>query len=317
MKRVVFFGSPSWALPALEVLLDGPDLRVCGAITAADRPAGRGRQLRPCAVKAAAEARGLPCFAPQKLEEAALLHTLRIWGAEIGFLCAYGQILSPKGIDAMTLGVYNLHFSLLPRWRGASPIQAALLAGDAYSGVSIQRIVPALDAGPIVAESEAEWIRPQDTAATLGERLAQRGGELLHAQLPQILSGRAPLHVQDESHVRFCRRLRKSAGLIDCTRVSAEEIERRCRAYDPWPGCWAFLNGQRLGILRVAVVPPQAAETAAVRPMGMLDAQGIARSAQGAIRLLRVRPANRAAMPWEDFLRGAPQAVGAILRSSP
>lgn len=305
MTRVVFMGSPEMAVPSLEALAAQSAVRVVGVLTQPDRPAGRKRRLQPCAVRLAARRLGLPTGMPEKAGSAAGLALLREWAPELVIVCAYGQLLPQPVLDLPALGSFNLHFSLLPRWRGASPVQAALLAGDAHTGVSLQRMVMALDAGPLVASTPPLPIAPDDTAQTLGDRLAVAAGELLTQALPLLLRGAPPEREQDEAGVTFCRTIRKAQGAVDFAQEDAAAIERKVRAYTPWPGCHVHAGARRLGLVRVAVLPGDAPRG----PVGVLQADGSVQTRQGGLQLLEVKPEGKRAMPVADFIRGMPQAV--------
>jgi methionyl-tRNA formyltransferase len=316
MTRAVFLGSPQWAVPSLNALA-GPGARVlgitlAGVMTQPDRPAGRGRRLQPCAVKAAALQLGLPVRSPESLRTEAGLRELAEWAPELLIVCAYGQILTRQVLELPRLGSWNLHFSLLPRWRGASPVQAAILAGDAESGVSLQRMVAALDAGPLIARSAPLPIGPAETAEELGARLAEVAAGVLAAALPAILSGNPPVTPQDESRVTVCRKIGKGAGIVDWSREPAAEIVRKVRAFTPWPGCASYLGAARLGLVRVeAVEPPPSGAP------GTLGADGWVPAASGAVRLIEVKPEGRGAMGFAAFVNGHPKAVGARLTPEP
>jgi methionyl-tRNA formyltransferase len=319
--RTVFMGSPATALPSLRALLDDGAVRVVGVVAQRDQPAGRHRRPQPCAVKAEAEALGLPVLAPPRVRAPEALEALRAWAPELIVVCAYGQLLPAALLELPRLGSYNLHFSLLPRWRGASPVQAALLAGDAVTGVSLQRMVPELDAGDVVAETPPLPIRADDTALTLGARLAEAAAALLREALPALLSGSPPRRPQDPAAVTHCRQIRKEQGAVDFATETAAQIERKCRAYDPWPGCHAFLGSRRLGLLRVTLAaPPVDAEAEGGGPApgpGVLHRDGLVGTAEGWLRLEQVRPEGKAAMPFAAFRNGNPGAIGARLTPAP
>jgi methionyl-tRNA formyltransferase len=258
-------------------------------------------------------------FTPATLRGAEGQAALRGLRPHLVVVCAYGHILPQALLDVPPLGCFNLHFSLLPRWRGASPLQAAILAGDARTGVTLQRMVAALDAGPLVAGSAPEAIGADDTAESLGQRLAGVSADLLVRALPLLLSGHPPLTPQDEARVTACRTLRKEDGAIDWTRESATAIERKVRAFTPWPGCHGFLGSRRLGLVRVAVASDAEAGPLAAQPVpaGTILPGGLVAATPGCVRLLEVKPEGKAAMTWADFARGAPHAVGTPLTSRP
>lgn len=301
-------GSPAFAVPTLEALTRAH--QVIGVITQPDRPAGRGSRLRPPEVKVAAERLGLPVYQPQGLRGSGALSPLEAWRPEIIVVAAFGQILSRELLALPALGCLNIHPSLLPRWRGASPISAAILAGDAVTGVTVMRMDEGVDSGPLLAQRQ-EPIRADDTTGSLGERLAHRGADLLLEVLPAYLSGALQPWPQPEEGVTFCRPLRKEGGRLDWSQM-AVELERRVRAVTPWPGAFTFWRGQRLNVVRAAVeegwqgnVPPG---TVVPVPGGVAVS-----TSEGALRLLELQLAGRRVLPWADFVRGQPGFVGSVL----
>ena len=310
-------GSPATAVPTLKALAGHPACRLVGVFTQPDRPVGRSRNPQPCPVKAAALALNLPVFTPEKIRSA---EAVEQWGdlrPDIAIVCAYGQLLGQAVLELPRLGGYNLHFSLLPRWRGASPVQAAILAGDAVTGVTFQRMVLELDAGPIAAETQPILIRPEDTAETLSGRLAEAAAELLASTLPRLLKGSPPLREQDGAEVTRCRTLAKEAGAIRWEAETAVEVERKVRAFTPWPGCFSYLGQRRLGIARVEIAAPPAAAPEEAPAPGTLGAGGLVPTREGWVRLLEVKPEGKRAMPATAFLNGMPDALGTVLRPAP
>lgn len=315
MVRAVFMGSPVWAVPSLAALASarGQGVEIAGVLTQPDRPAGRGRRLQPCAVKTAALGYGFSVKSPANLKTEAGFADLAALAPDVAVVCAYGQILPRRVLDLPRLGCWNLHFSLLPRWRGASPVQAALLAGDSATGVSLQRMVEALDAGPLAASSPPVAIGPHETAEALGTRLAGVAGKVLTETLPVILSGTPTLIAQEEAKATVCRKIDKRAGAIDWSTESAADIDRKVRAFTPWPGCASYLGPMRLGLVRAEPV----FSGGHARIPGELAADGIVPAAIGWVRLLQVKPEGRAAMRFGDFINGHPEALGARLSASP
>lgn len=311
MDRVVFMGSPEVALPALRVVANHGAIDLVAVFAQPDRPVGRGRKLQPCPVAAEARALGVPVHTPQKIAAPDALALLQEARPKLVIVCAYGQILSDQLLALPPGGAYNLHFSLLPRWRGASPVQAAILAGDTTTGVSLQRMVRELDAGPIAAETPSIPIDPRQTAHSLGEKLALASADLLQASLPRLLAGAPPLVEQEPAQATFCRTIRKEAGRIDWSKATAGEIERRVRAYTPWPGCFSFLAARRLGLIKVEAVPAPGEEGSA--PPGTILEGGLVPTSEGLVRLLEVKPAGKGSMAFAAFLNGSPDALGARL----
>lgn len=320
MQPVIFLGSPAVAIPSLRVLAAHADCRVVGVFSQPVRPFGRGRakKMRPSPVRAEAESLGLSVFTPERIGGADGLEALQRLQPVLAVVCAYGQIFPEQVLQLPPLGCFNLHFSLLPHWRGASPVQAAILAGDAVTGVSLQKMVQKLDAGPIVAHSAPVTIAPQDNAESLAARLAESSGVLLNSALPAMLAGTAALHPQDESMATECRTIPKTAGAVDWSRETAVEIERKLRAFTPWPGCHCYLGGRRLGLVRLEVVGPVAGpEGYPPAAPGVLHPGGFVAAREGWVRLLEVKPEGKGAMPFAAFINGAPAAAGSSLTPEP
>ncbi len=304
--RIVFMGTPEFAIPSLRALLQ--HTRVVGVVTQPDRPAGRGQKLIESPVKRAAWEAGAPVIQPQRLREPAALAQLAAWQPDLIVVAAFGQILQPAVLRLPPHGCINVHASLLPRWRGAAPVAAALAAGDAETGVTLMQMDAGLDTGPLLAK-RAEPIRPGDTTATLTERLAALGADLLIEHLPAYLAGDLKPQAQDEALATYAPPLKKEDGHLDFTR-SAVELERRIRALTPWPGAFALWHGQPLKVLRAALAEGVAGEPGKVMPLP----NGVAVAcADGALRLLDVQPAGKRAMSAADFARGAPGFIGSWL----
>ncbi|MBI4082852.1 MAG: methionyl-tRNA formyltransferase [Candidatus Lambdaproteobacteria bacterium] len=312
-KPIVFMGSPATAVPTLRALAAHPACRVAGVFTQPDRPAGRHRRLQPSAVRAAADALAIPVATPEQAGSLEALAALRAWAPELVIVCAYGRLLPQRVLDVPRLGAYNVHFSLLPRWRGASPVQAAILAGDAVTGVSLQRMVLALDAGAIAAETSPLPILARDTAATLADRLAAAAAELVREHLVRLLAGDPPLREQDPARVTLCRTIRKEQGAVDWAAETAIEVERKRRAFTPWPGCYTYLDRRRLALIDLEIVdlPHHPA------PPGLLLPGGLVTCREGSVRLLAVKAEGKAAMPFAAFANGMPDAIGRRLAPVP
>jgi methionyl-tRNA formyltransferase len=304
--RVIFMGTPEFAVPSLHVLLK--TTRVAGVVTQPDRPAGRGQKLIESPVKRIAREAGVPFIQPQKLREPEVMATLNAWQPDLIVVAAFGQILKPAVLDLPPHGCLNVHASLLPRWRGAAPIAAAIAAGDAETGITLMQMDAGLDTGPMLAKC-VEPIQPVDTTATLTERLAARGADLLSEKLTAYLAGELPPQPQDDAQATYAPQLKKEDGHLDFTR-SAAELERRVRALTPWPGAFALWRGQPVKILRAAVADQARGEPGEVVSL----AEGVAVACtQGALRLLEIQPAGKRAMPAADFARGARNFIGSRL----
>lgn len=300
-KRIVFMGSPDFALPTLAAL--DKYYSVIGVITQPDRPAGRGRVLTPPPVKQLALQLGIEVIQPLKLREAEAQEKLKSWAPDVIVVAAFGQILRQSVLDLPPLGCINVHASYLPRWRGAAPIQAAILNGDAETGVTIMRMDAGIDTGAILRQ-RAMAIFPQDTAGSLSDRLAEDGARLLIETLPDYLAGKIVPQPQDEARATYASMLSKEQGVLVFSR-RAVELERQVRAFLPWPGAYTFFQGEMLKVLR-AHVEEGAATTGQRSVVGHLPAIG---TADGWLVLDEIQPAGKRPMPGEVFLRGARQWV--------
>ncbi len=297
MTRVVFMGSPEFAVPTLRALAGRYEMR--GVVTQPDRQAGRGRELRAPAVKSAAIELGIPVVQPPRLRETEAMQALRDWAPDVVIVAAFGQILRPEVLNLPSHGCLNVHASLLPRWRGAAPIQAAILAGDAETGITIMKMDEGLDTGGILAQARVA-ITPAETAASLSDKLAHLAPDLLMEALPGYLEGKLRPIPQDASKATKAPLLKKEDGLLDLNRP-AEELERRVRAMNPWPGAFILWEEQRLRILKAHVVDE------AARPgEHVIHEKGMAVGTGGGLLALdEVQLEGRKAMPSEQFLAGA------------
>lgn len=258
-------GSPAFAVPSLRALVAG-GMTVAAVVTQPDRPVGRGGKVQPPPVKAAALELGLPVLQPESLRDAALHDRLRSLDAAVFVVAAYGKILPQAVLEIPPHGCLNVHASLLPRWRGASPIAAAILAGDPLTGVSTMKLVRKMDAGPVISRVETP-VLPGDTTGSLESRLAELGASELVRVLPGWLSGQAEAVPQDESAVTSCGLVAKDAGHLNAAQTAAE-AERAVRAYNPWPGAFVLYRSERLAIWRASVQPgetPQPGTTAVLQ----------------------------------------------------
>ena len=313
--RIAFLGSDPIALPALEWLAsDASPGRVAAVFTQPDRPAGRGQAIRPNAIKEWALARGLPVRQPERLgaEDERWLASL---GVDLSLVMAYGQILREPFIATPARGPVNLHASILPRFRGASPIQTAVASGERVTGVSLMRIVRRLDAGPVAA-SETVPIGPRDTAADVEARLAAACVPLLARTLAPLLRGDLVFSEQDESRATRCRRLVKEDGRLDFS-APARVLAARINGLFPWPSASLDLGGQsiRLGLAEAPEGCTPAAPPGAV--LGA-DSEALLVSAGGGIlRILRLQRPGGRMLPAPEFLRGLPVPAGTVIASAP
>ena len=251
-RRIVYAGTPEFAVPALQALIDSPH-RVVAVYTQPDRPAGRGRKLRPSPVKQLAEAHGLPVEQPASLRDTDARQRLADYRPDLMVVAAYGLILPREVLEIPPLGCVNLHASLLPRWRGAAPIQRAILAGDTETGITLMRMDEGMDTGDMLLR-RAIPIGPQESAAELHDRLAALGAEVLSEALPDLLDGRLQGTPQDAAQATYAAKLDKAEARIDWQRPAAE-IARQVRAFNPWPVAQADLDGQPLRIWNAEAVP--------------------------------------------------------------
>jgi methionyl-tRNA formyltransferase len=311
--RIIFMGTPEFAVPSLQLLHEQASMnhwQVITVITQPDRPAGRGNKLVASPVKEYALAQNLPILQPASLrKEPATVETLRALAPDLIIVAAYGLILPKAVLTVPVFGCINVHASLLPAYRGASPITAAILARLAETGVSIMLMDEGLDTGPVLAQAR-QPIRPDDTTASLTQRLADQGAELLIETVPRWLTGKLPAIPQSElpGEVSTCGLIKKEAGHIDW-RQPAAQIERMTRAYTPWPSAYTFWQHGVFKIWQAAVIAGQA-EPGLVVPTPHGPAVG---TAEDLLLLKLVQPAGKRSMDARSFLNGAPHFIGSRL----
>jgi len=296
--RIVFMGSPEFAVPALNAL--ARRYLLVGVVTQPDRPAGRGQTLVPPAVKAAALGLSVPVMQPLKLSLPEAMAQLQAWAPDLIVVAAFGQILRPAVLDLPRYGCINVHGSLLPRGRGAAPIQASILAGDEVTGITIMKMDPGVDTGPILTQ-RALPIAPEDTCGTLFAKLAPLGAELLLETLPRYLSGELVPRPQPEEGVTYAQMLKKKDGLLDFTKP-AIELERRVRAMNPWPGAYFDWNGAPLKVHRARFSGEKSPGAGFKLNIEGRPALG---TGEGILILEEVQPAGKKSMPGRAFLTGA------------
>jgi len=311
--RVIFMGTPEFALPSLQVLLN--TCQVVGVVTQMERPSGRGLQARPSPVHMLALQHQLPVMTPPSLRQEDVVEQLRSWQADVIVVAAFGMVLPPAVLELPPHGCINVHASLLPRWRGAAPIAAAILAGDERTGVTLMQMDAGLDSGPIIRQAECP-IAPDDTQETLSRKLSQLGAALLEQTLPDWLEGRIVPRPQDETQVTWAPPLKKEQGRIRWEQP-AEFIARQVRAFYPWPGTYTEWHGARLKLLKVRAIPasPEVPNPSTLLPGTVLTtSEGVCVvTGAGLVQLLEVQLAGRRPMTAAEFVRGARGFIGSRL----
>jgi len=304
--RTIFFGSPDFAVPCLEALHDISDIAV--VISQPDRPAGRGLAMRPPAVKKRALELGLEVWQPKKVRTAEFAEKLRALDADVAVVVAYGRIL-PRGVlDAPRTGCVNIHASLLPRWRGAAPIQWSIVHGDEETGVTLMQVDEGMDSGAILATVSTP-ITPEDDAATLSDRLSKMGAELLREQLARYVAGELTPQPQDEGAVTMAPLLKKEHGRIDWN-TSAQAVHNQIRGMNPWPGAHTVLGDRRIKVHR-AVASTLDPEGAAPGEVIALDPEAIlVACAKGTLEIQELQESGRKRVDARAFATGRGIAVG-------
>lgn len=296
--RIIFAGTPDFAARHLAALL-AANYNVVGVFTQPDRPAGRGKKLMPSPVKALAQENGLPVFQPASLRPADNQQLIAALSADIMVVVAYGLILPKSALEIPRLGCINVHGSLLPRWRGAAPIQRALWAGDTETGITIMQMDVGLDTGDMLYKLACP-ITPEDTSASLYDKLAGLGPQGLIETLEQLAKGTAKPEAQDESLVTHAEKLSKEEAQLDWS-LSAAQLERCIRAFNPWPMSFFMMDGQPVKIWKASVIEAQVnAEPGTIIEA---DKQGIRiATAEGILNLQELQPAGKKAMKAQDLL---------------
>jgi methionyl-tRNA formyltransferase len=294
--RVVFMGSPDFALPGLRALARAYE--VVGVVTQPDRPSGRGRGLKAPPVKALALELNIPFIQPEKLHQPEAMSQLRAWGPDVIVVAAFGQILKPDVLDLPRHGCINVHASLLPRWRGAAPINAVILHGDVETGVTIMKMDAGLDTGPILSQKSIRLTR-DDTAGSVFDSLSTLGADLLLETLPDYFVRKIIPRPQPEEGVTYAPMLKKEEGRLDFT-LPAEELERRVRAFNPWPGAFMDIDGILLKVHRAHV---EAVSQSVGHRLVYRDQPAVG-AGSGILVLDEVQPAGKKSMTGKAFLAG-------------
>lgn len=306
--RLAFLGTPDFSVAVLAALVEASHEIVC-AYSQPPAPRGRGQTLKPSPVHAFAEERGIAVRTPASMRDPAEVEAFAALGVDAAVVVAFGQILPAAVLDAPRLGSFNLHASLLPRWRGAAPIQRAVMAGDEITGVEVMRMTEGLDEGPVLATATVR-IGPLDTAGTIHDRLAAAAADLIVRTLPDIEAGRAVETPQAEGGVTYAKKIRAKEARIDWTRP-AREVDRKIRGLSPFPGAWFLLPTDK-GEVRVKALL-SVCDDADGPPGGVLDERLLVACGEGAVRLLRVQREGKGAQDTDVFLRGQAVAAGTKL----
>jgi methionyl-tRNA formyltransferase len=304
--RVVFFGTPEFAVPTLDALLASRHT-VAAVVTQPDRPRGRGQKVSHAPVKARALDRGLPLLQPDRLKDQSFLDAVAALGADLGVVAAYGRILTDPVLAAPRMGLVNVHASLLPKYRGAAPVHRAIIAGEVETGVTIMRVVKALDAGPMMA-AERRAIGPDETSVDVERDLARIGARLLVRVVDDLAAGCAREEEQDPAAATYANRLTKADGAVDW-RLSARRIHDLVRGLHPWPHAYTFRGADRFILIRSRV----GGSAAGVEPGTVVEAQGdrfIVATGEGTLQIVEIQAEGKRALPAHDFLRGHRFAVG-------
>ena len=305
---VMFFGTPRFALPTLQHLLDSSHT-VAGVVTQPDRPRGRGQRVTFAPVKALAVVRDVPVIQPDRLKPPEVADTLRAWNADVGVVAAYGRIIPEHLLSVPSLGMINVHASLLPKYRGAAPVHRAVLNGDAETGVTIMRVVKELDAGPMLAKATRP-IGPDETSDVVEEALALLGAQLLITVLDRMVTDGAHEEPQDDSQATYAPRLTKEEGLIDWSQPAAA-IHNRVRGLYPWPHAYTYLHGARLIVLQSRLADLKGPRRLPQGTVTHVTAEAIhVSTGDGELAIIQLQPEGRRAMAVHDFIQGHHVAVG-------
>jgi methionyl-tRNA formyltransferase len=298
--RVVFFGSPDFAVPTLDALIRS-NHRVVGVVSQPDRPRGRGQKVTPTPVSRRAVDASIPLLRPPRMKDAAFVAALRELQADLGVVAAYGRILTAELLAVPRLGMVNVHASLLPRYRGAAPVHRAIVNGEPETGVTIMRVVLELDAGPIIAAARRP-IGPDETSEDVEHDLARLGASLLVTAVDALATGSATETAQNEAEATYAPRLTKGDGVMDWTQPAAR-LHNLVRGLHPWPHAHTTLHGARVIVLRSMPLPGSAPGPPGTIVGAAGDDLRVA-TGDGTLRLLQVQPEGRRPMDVRDFLAG-------------
>jgi len=306
-------GTPEWAIPSLKALIDS-DIKISAVFTQPDRKTGRKKHIISSPIKQYAEKHHLKVFTPESSSSSENLELLNTLNPELVLVCAYGQILNKDFLEIPKIGCFNLHFSFLPKLRGASPVQTAISLGLEKTGVCLQKMIFRLDAGPLVASSKPINIKPKETAPMLGKRLAKIGGKLISVNLPKLIDGSFTKTEQNEKDATYCNVIKKQEGQIKWDKESASEIEKKSRAFEPWPGIFSFYCpnsntdiSRRIQFTKVEVVEGN------FEP-GKIYQDFIVGTISGGLKILKLKPEGKNEMDSYSFLLGNSFVLGKFLK---
>ena len=304
--RIVFMGTPQTAAVTLDRLIEGPDA-VVGVVTQPDRPAGRGQKTTSSPVREVAEKRGIPVVAPEKIRDPGFVKVLQSWDPQIIVVVAFGRILPAPILDLAPRGCLNVHYSLLPKYRGAAPVAWTIINGGEKSGVTTMKLVEKMDAGPIYLQREI-GLAPDETTGSLQAKLTPVGVELLFETLERLKEGSVTPQEQNESDVTLAPMIKKEDGLIDWNQP-AEAIERRVRGFNPWPSAYTQLRGMLLKVHRAKIVEPTRSSVPGEIVRADVNGFWVA-TASGVLSLEEVQLENKKRLRGVEFVKGARIEIG-------
>lgn len=314
--RVLFLGTPDFAATCLQGLLADSHYEVVGVVTQPDRPAGRKMQLQPSAVKNYCMAHGLRVISPESVNNELILQQLEVWAAEVAVVVAFGQLLSEKFLELFPLGAVNIHGSLLPRWRGAAPIQRAIEAGDKETGVVLQKVVKKLDAGAVLGIRKME-INDDTDAQQLFREMAEKSVELLQVELMDYVRGNLVGEIQDETKVTYAKKIEKLEGEIQWTHT-AEQISRKVRAFITGPGTWTFHDKKKIKVHKVKVADSRMSSGQLPGTVVQVESGSIlVQTGEGVLELVELQLESRNRVSAAEFLKGYPLKIRDHLGGGP
>jgi methionyl-tRNA formyltransferase len=308
--RIAYFGTPAFAVPALRRLLASRHV-VCGVVTQPDKPRGRGQKVSDSPVKTLALASGIPVVQPDDLRATAARDTLESWTPDLGVVAAYGRLIPEDLLRVPRFGMINVHASLLPKYRGAAPIHRAILDGEPETGVTIMRVVRALDAGGMFARA-ARRVGPDETTDVVERDLAELGAALLLEVVEQIAAGTASEEPQNDAVSSYAPRLRREEGLVDWAQP-ATSVHNRVRGLYPWPHAFTYLGGERLIVLRSAVDGSSTTDAPGTVVGASREGLRVAAGGGSVLTITELQAEGKRPMSARDYLAGHPVAVGAWL----